>query len=89
MIRYFLQKKKLLPAAMSAALVATAFQPAGCTINIDENLLRLIQGIAADVANGPDGGMMRPPFPHPPYGGAGQPDDGGSDDAGDSQEQTP
>ncbi len=90
MIRTFLRKKKILAAGLSAALVATAFQPTGCTINIDQNLLNMLQGIVGDIANGSDSsGQNRPFFMQSPpclHDGSctNTPDDtSGDDDPGD------
>jgi hypothetical protein len=85
MYRYFLRKRRLVTGAVAAVLTASAFEAGGCTINVDENLLRLIQGIAGDIANGPDG-AHRPPWGPPPCGF--ECDEGG-DDGWDTQENQP
>ena len=49
MIKLFARKRKTLTAVMSAAFVATAFQPGSCTVNLDEELLGQVLGLIGDL----------------------------------------
>ncbi len=42
MLKYYSKRKKAVAAAMSAMLVASAFQPAGCNVTIDPSVLSQI-----------------------------------------------
>jgi len=58
-----LRRRKLVTAATAAMLAATVFQPAGCTVMVDQALLDEFAGLVGSLADG----WRRPR--HGPFGG--------------------
>ena len=65
MLKYYSKRKKAVAAAMSAMLVASAFQPAGCNVTIDPSVLSQIvetlagsEGLSGGSGFGPEFGSM-------------------------------
>lgn len=63
MFQGLVKRRRLLSGAISAVLVASAYQAGGCTINVDENLLQQLQGLVGNVqvSGLHDGPRMGPP----------------------------
>jgi|CXWL01.1.fsa_nt_gi hypothetical protein len=63
MSRLFLKRKKTIAALVAAMTIGSAFQTGGCTVNVDENLLRQLVG---SVSGSVDFDMHRPGPPPGP-----------------------
>ncbi len=54
-MKYYSKRKKAVAAAMSAMLVASAFQPAGCNVTIDPSVLsQIVETLAGSGGSGFD-----------------------------------
>lgn len=90
MVKSYLKRKKVLAAGMAAALVASAFQPASCNLNISPEMLgdlvEAVGGFSGGFGGGFEGGFGDGEYPEWPEDGEYGCDDHGGDDGHDGHE---